>query len=43
LVSRAELWRWSSFRHYAFDETGLVMVNAEYSTEHTLGKAAARR
>ena len=28
LVPRPELWRWSSFRSYAFAEPGLVCVNA---------------
>ena len=28
LVARPELWRWSSFRHYAYGEPGLVQVNA---------------
>jgi len=28
LVERGELWRWSSFRYYAYREQGLVRVNA---------------
>ena len=28
LVSSPELWRWSSFRFYAYGERGLVEVNA---------------
>lgn len=28
LVSSPELWRWSSFRHYAFGEIGPVAINA---------------
>jgi hypothetical protein len=27
LVSKAEDWRWSSYRFYFFDEAGLVRVN----------------
>ena len=28
LVASPELWRWSSFRHYAYGEKGMVAVNA---------------
>jgi putative transposase len=30
LVEEPAQWRWSSFRHYAFKESGLVTVNAVY-------------
>jgi putative transposase len=27
LVQKPQQWRWSSFRHYAYDEGGVVLVN----------------
>ncbi len=33
LVARPELWRWSSFRHYAYGERGPVAVNAMVTPE----------
>ena len=43
LVGRADQWRWSSFRHYAYGEAGLVTVNAGFPRERALGKTAWRR
>ena len=37
LVSRPELWRWSSFRHYAYGEAGLVGVNQRMASDRPLG------
>jgi hypothetical protein len=37
LVANAEDWAWSSFRHYAFDEAGPVLVN-----ERQLAKLGTR-
>jgi putative transposase len=31
LVQKAEDWRWSSFRHYAFRETGVVEIESEWT------------
>jgi len=31
LVRSPEEWRWSSFRHYALGERGMVLVNAEFA------------
>ena len=31
LVKSPEVWRWSSFRHYAYAERGMVLVNAEFA------------
>jgi hypothetical protein len=33
LVSEPEQWEWSSFRHYARDETGPVLVNEALRAE----------
>jgi putative transposase len=33
LVNRPELWRWSSFRHYAYGERGLVAVNERFPSD----------
>ena len=33
LVLEPELWRWSSFRHYAWDERGPVLVNEPLRAE----------
>jgi putative transposase len=30
LVPRPELWQWSSYRHYAYGESGPVAVNAMF-------------
>jgi len=43
LVARPELWRWSSFRHYAYGDSGPVAVNAMFSSEQELGKALVKR
>lgn len=37
-VEKPEQWRWSSYRHYAFGEPGIVAVNADYGI--TARKAA---
>jgi putative transposase len=33
LVCEPEQWAWSSFRHYAYDEAGLVLVNEQIPAE----------
>jgi putative transposase len=33
LVLKPELWSWSSFRHYAYGESGPVLVNEARKTE----------
>ena len=33
LVSRPDDWRWSSFRHYAYGEPGLVAVNEAFPSD----------
>jgi putative transposase len=33
LVSEPEQWPWSSFRHYAYGETGPVLVNEQIRAE----------
>jgi putative transposase len=33
LVGLPQEWRWSSFRHYAYDERGIVLVNAEFAPQ----------
>ena len=43
LVSRPELWRWSSFRHYAYGEQGLVGVNERMASGQPLGKDRSKR
>jgi putative transposase len=39
LVETPEQWRWSSFRHYAFREKGLVAVNAVFPPDWTKHQA----
>jgi len=41
LVPHPELWRWSSFRHYAYGEPGPVAVNAILPLHRTEKKRAA--
>jgi putative transposase len=41
LVRFPELWRWSSFRSYAYGEPGLVKINAMLPTKWTRRKMAA--
>jgi len=41
LVTRPELWRWSSFRHYAYGEPGPVAVNAMLPLHWTARKRTA--
>jgi putative transposase len=36
LVARPEDWRWSSYRSYAFGETGLVKVSKEVPVRTSL-------
>jgi putative transposase len=31
LVAKPEDWKWSSFRHYAFRETGIVEIESEWT------------
>ncbi|HEY3974940.1 MAG TPA: transposase [Candidatus Sulfotelmatobacter sp.] len=38
LVPEPELWPWSSFRHYAYDEAGPVLVNETRRAELTIRK-----
>ena len=33
LVEKPEQWRWSSYRHYAFAERGMVAVNATFGID----------
>lgn len=33
LVLEPEQWPWSSFRHYAYDEAGLVLVDEQQPAE----------
>ncbi len=40
LVTSPELWRWSSFRHYAYGEPGPVAVNAMITPDWALRKQA---
>jgi len=41
LVKRPELWRWSSFRYYAYGEPGPVAVNAMLPLHWTAKKCTA--
>jgi len=41
LVASPELWRWSSFRHYAYGEAGLVAINAMPASHWTAKRGAA--
>jgi len=41
LVASPELWRWSSFRHYAYGEVGPVAVNAMLPLHWTAKKQPA--
>ena len=41
LVTRPELWRWSSFRYYAYGEPGPVAVNAMLPLHSTAKKRTA--
>jgi putative transposase len=41
LVTRPELWRWSSFRYYAYGEPGPVAVNAMLPLHWTAKKCTA--
>ncbi len=40
LVLEAEQWRWSSYRHYAYRESGAVLVNELQRAELTCASAA---
>jgi hypothetical protein len=41
LVNDATQWKWSSFRHYALREAGVVEIESEWTArdreKHTLG------
>lgn len=41
LVSSPELWRWSSYRHYAYREPGPVVINAMFPVKWLRRKPAA--
>ena len=43
LVSRPDDWRWSSFRHYAYGERGLVAVNETFPSEGSAGNSPIKR
>ena len=43
LVPSPELWRWSSFRHYACGESGPVAVNAMFPPDRVLAKNLAEK
>ena len=45
LVERPEDWRWSSFRHYAMGEVGVVEIESEWTAQRRelLRKAAGER
>jgi putative transposase len=38
LVSKPEEWLWSSFRHYAYEERGPVLVNEARKAELRIRK-----
>jgi len=38
LVLEPQQWKWSSFRHYAYNEPGLVMVNEPQKAELRIRK-----
>lgn len=40
LVSEPDQWRWSSYRYYAYDERGPVLVNEQQTTEIVVRKPA---
>ena len=40
LVSSPEQWAWSSFRYYAYDESGPVVVNEFQKAEVRVRKAS---
>ena len=40
LVREPQLWAWSSFRHYAYDETGPVLINEFQEAEVRVRKAS---
>ena len=39
LVARAEDWRWSSFRHYALREFGVVEIESQWTADRRNGRA----
>ena len=40
LVLEPKQWRWGSYRHYAFDEAGPVVVNAPQRAEMRVRKVS---
>ncbi len=40
LVLEPQQWAWSSFRHYAYDESGPVLVNAPQKAELRIRKVS---
>jgi REP-associated tyrosine transposase len=40
LVLEPQQWAWSSFRHYAYDESGLVVVNEPQKAELRIREAS---
>jgi putative transposase len=42
LVKEAAEWKWSSFRHYAFREIGVVEIESEWTARDREGKASGR-
>ena len=40
LVTRAEDWRWSSFRHYAMREFGPVEIESQWTADRRQGRVA---
>ena len=43
LETRASDWRWSSFRHYAFREMGIVEVESEWTAVDRVTQSASKR
>jgi len=37
LVARADEWRWSSFRHYALGEVGVVEIESQWTARKRSG------
>lgn len=42
LVTAAEHWKWSSFRHYAFHEVGLVEIESEWTANEREARITGR-
>ena len=43
LVTAAEHWKWSSFRHYAFREAGVVEIESEWTARDREARGGASR